>query len=94
MSRALLITIGLFAAGCGDEQLARLTAIKDEVCACKTAACGEAALARVSQQEIASNRQTRRIARAMLDCLAKIYDRDRPDTDPDAEAPAGAPATP
>ena len=92
MCRALVIIVALVC-GCGDEQLERIEAIKDEVCECKTVACGEAAMKKVPESEIKSNRKTQRVARAMMDCMKRLYDNDRPTTDPDAEnapAPAGS----
>jgi hypothetical protein len=86
MYRFVVIVVALLAA-CGDDQVERLTAIKDEVCACKTAECGEAAMKKVPQENIASNRKTQRVASQMLDCMQKLYDSDRPTTDPDAELP-------
>src|SRR5687767_687035 len=85
MCRWLVIAIALVA--CGDEQLERIQAIKDEVCACKTPACGEAAMKKVPESEIKSNPKTQRVAREMLDCMAKLQDSDRPTADPDAAEP-------
>jgi len=85
MVRCLVIAIALL--GCGDKQLETLEAVRDEVCACKTPACGEAAMKKVPQDKLESNRKMQHVAHAMLDCLAKLYDADRPSTDPDAEAP-------
>ena len=50
---------------------------------------------RVPQDAIESDHRTQKIAREMLECLAKLYVAERPTTDPDAEAPAApeAPAT-
>jgi len=94
------VLASVLAGACGDEKLAKLEAIRDEVCACKTAACGEAAMQKVPQQDIESNRKSQRLARDMLDCLAKLYAEGAPATDPDAPAAAdpapgsAAPATP
>jgi hypothetical protein len=91
MRRALVIIVAVaWVGGCGDEQLERIESIKDEVCECKTVACGEAAMKRVTEKEIASNRKTQRVARGMMDCMKRLYDNDRPTTDPDVEAPAGS----
>jgi hypothetical protein len=92
MVRSVVIAVALvvFLGACGDKQLKELTAIKDEVCACKTPACGEAAMKKVPQREIESSHRMQSVANQMLDCMAKLYERQRPATDPDAEAPAEA----
>lgn len=94
MRRALLLVFAL-APGCRDAELGRLTALRDTVCACKTASCGEQAVAKIGAAQpgggdaTASHlRQDR--AREMMDCLAKLYLAERPSTDPDAEAPIDA----
>jgi hypothetical protein len=86
MLRRLVIVVAV-TAGCGDKQLERLAEIKDEVCACKTPACGDLAMKKITQSEIKSTNKTQRVAREMLDCIAKL-NSERPTTDPDAEAPA------
>lgn len=92
MFRACVIGVAILAASaCRDEGLVELEELKDEVCACKTVACGEAALKRTPQEGVEKNHRSRQIARDMLDCMAKLYTADRPTTDPDAEQPA-APA--
>lgn len=85
MLRFVVIAVALL--GCGDKQLETLEAIRDEVCACKTPACGEAAMKKVPQDKLESNRKMQRVANEMLDCMAKLYVQDRPSTDPDAEEP-------
>ena len=94
MVRSLVIALVLV--GCGDSQLEELEAVRDEVCACKTPACGEAALKKVRQDKLKSNRKMQRVANEMLDCMSKLTDAGRPTTDPDAEAPSepSPPATP
>jgi hypothetical protein len=77
--------------GCGDPEVARLQEVKTAVCACKTAACAEAALKQVPQTEIKSTHKAQQVAREMLDCLAKLYEAERPNEDPDA-ADSSAPA--
>jgi hypothetical protein len=72
------------AAGCGGHELERLQAVRDEICTCKTVRCAEAALAKVPTRKVESNTRTQRVAREMLDCLAELYNRDRPTLDPDA----------
>ncbi|MDQ3370325.1 MAG: hypothetical protein M3680_33315 [Myxococcota bacterium] len=93
MVRALVIGVAVLAAtACRDPGLAELEAVKAEVCACKTAACGETALKKVPQHDVESNHRSQRIAREMLTCMADIYAADTPTTDPDAEQPAADPA--
>jgi len=89
MSRALVIAVALAAGACRDPRLAELESIKKEVCACQTAACGEAAIKRVpagGDQPDQPDHRAQKIARAMLECLHKLYLLDRPSTDPDAPA--------
>jgi hypothetical protein len=85
----VLVLVAVIAAGaCRDPRLEELRSIRDEVCACKTVACGEEAMKRVPQDEVRSDHHAQKVAKAMMDCLAKLYVSDRPSTDPDAEAPA------
>ena len=86
MSRVLVIAFVLL--GCGDKQLESLEAIRDEVCACKTQACIDAALKKVPQDKLKSGRKMQRVAADMMECRAKLDRADRPSTDLDAEAPA------
>ena len=78
---ALVILLPL--AACADSQERKLAAVRDEVCACKTAGCAEKAMKEVPQKEIESNHKTQKLAREMLDCLAKLYDAQKPSTDAD-----------
>ncbi len=99
MSRVLVIAAALALAACRDARLEQLQAIRDEVCACKTAACGEETMKRVPKPRdgASSDHRTQKIARSMMECLAKLYASEQPSTDPDAEAPepgATDPATP
>jgi len=87
---AILVTL----AACHDRAVERLTAIKAEVCACKTAGCAEQAMKRVPEGTIQSTHRTQAIARDMLDCLAKLNTAERPATDPDAEDSAAGPPAP
>lgn len=82
MRLPFVISIALLG-GCGDREVSGLTAVKQTVCACKTAACAETALKQVPQKQIKSTPRAQRIAREMLDCLAVLYDAERPTTDPD-----------
>jgi cobalamin biosynthesis Mg chelatase CobN len=77
--------LGLGGAACRDPQLEELASVRAQVCACKTAACGEEAMKRVPQRDGWSEHRAQQIAKAMMDCLAKLYVEDRPSTDPDAE---------
>ena len=85
MVRSLVIAVALI--GCGDNQLDELETIRDEVCACKTPACGEAALKKVRQDKIKSSHKMQRVANEMLTCMSKLSEAGRPTTDPDADAP-------
>lgn len=76
-------------AGCRDAQLTALEAIKTEVCACTTAACAEAALARVPQGTVRATPASRKVARDMLDCVAQRYAAERPQAGPDGELGGG-----
>ncbi|MBA3453913.1 MAG: hypothetical protein H0T42_12535 [Deltaproteobacteria bacterium] len=87
MSRHLVIWIAL-AIGCRDKGLTRLEEIRATICACKTAECAEAAIKLVPAVQAKSNASSQKIAREMLDCLAKIYAKARPATGPDEPAPA------
>ncbi len=90
-----LLVISLALAACRDDQEARLAKVKDTVCACKTAACGEAALKDVPQKDVKPSHKSQLIAREMLDCLAKLYDSEHaaaPSGDDDASDPESAPA--
>jgi hypothetical protein len=90
--RCLVIAIAL--AGCGDPQIVKLEEARAEVCACKTAACGDAAMKKVPQERVTSNHRTQQLARDMLDCLHKLHMKDGPGPDPDAEVePASGSAT-
>ena len=82
MSKASVV-IWVALAACGDSQEAKLEKVRDAVCACKTPGCAEVAMKEVPQKDVESNHRTQKIAREMLDCLAKLYDQGRPTTDPD-----------
>ncbi|HEY5934158.1 MAG TPA: hypothetical protein VIU61_05985 [Kofleriaceae bacterium] len=91
--RCLVIAIAL--AGCRDPELVKLEETRAEVCACKTVACGDAAMKKVPQESAHSNHRTQQLARDMLDCLHKLYLQNQPGTepevDPETEAePAGS----
>jgi hypothetical protein len=84
---AAVLVLGLGGAACRDPRLEELASIRAQVCACKTIACGEEAMKRVPERDVRSDHHAQQIAKAMMDCLAKLYVADRPSTDPDAEAP-------
>lgn len=87
-----LLAIAFALTACRDPALDTLTAVKTEVCACKTASCAEQALKRVPQGAIKQMTRAQEISRAMIECNAKLVEAERPSTDPDAEDPAEAPA--
>ena len=74
-------------ASCRDKGISKLEALRDELCACKDAACGQAAMAKVPSIEVANSHRSQTIARAMMDCLAKLNDAERPETGPDTATP-------
>lgn len=84
------------AGACNDHGTGKLAKIRDEVCKCKTVACAESALGKLPKDTKQPSRKAQGIAREMLDCLAEVYETDRPSTDPDApigpEIPAAASA--
>ena len=80
---AMSVAIAL-AAGCRDREADQLAKIRDAVCKCSSASCGEAAMKAIPQDEHERSRRTQQVAREMLDCMAKLYDAGRPSTDPDA----------
>ena len=82
MRSAVVICVALLG-GCGDREAAQLERIKDAVCACKTSSCAEAAMKDVPQSDIKSTHKAQRFAREMMDCLSKLYEDERPSTDPD-----------
>ncbi|HSD89985.1 MAG TPA: hypothetical protein VLB44_20785 [Kofleriaceae bacterium] len=88
MKWLFVISVALTGA-CGDREAHKLAKIRDEVCACKTARCAEAALDSVPKKDIRSTPKSQRIAREMLDCLAQLYEAERPTTDPDAVTDPG-----
>ncbi|HEY5950694.1 MAG TPA: hypothetical protein VIV40_34620 [Kofleriaceae bacterium] len=85
MLRLYVICVALTGLACRDSAIQKLEQIRDEVCECKTATCAERALDRVPKDNVQSTPRSQRIAREMLDCLAAIYEKNRPTQDPDAE---------
>lgn len=84
----LVISVALAGSACADGELKKLSEIRDTICACKTVKCGEQALAAVPKDKVESNPRSQRIAREMMDCLAELYELDRPTADPDADVTA------
>jgi hypothetical protein len=85
--RLYVICVALSATACRDSEIEKLEKVRDEVCACKTAKCAEAALDHVPKGTVEASPRAQSLAREMLDCLAHAYERDRPTQDPDAETP-------
>ena len=94
MYRAFVIGVALFGGGCHDEAVERLQRIKDEVCACKTPGCGEAAMKQVPTRETKASRQAQLLAHQMVECMSKLYLKDQPSTDPDDEVTSPGSADP
>jgi hypothetical protein len=67
----------LVATGCRDQAVAKLEAVRDEVCACTTQACGEAAIKALPASGESTPR-TRKIARDVVDCLQRLRDQPAP----------------
>jgi hypothetical protein len=89
--RALIfVLLAGLACSCQNAEAVALERVKQRVCACKDVACAEAALAEVPHGDAKASHHAQSIARDMLDCLAKLYDAQRPSTDPDAPG-SGAP---
>lgn len=82
--------IAMALAACRNKSLDELRVVRDEVCACKTTACGEEALKRVPQGDVKADHRMQELANEMLSCMAKLYLRDRPSTDPDAPSAPGS----
>jgi len=82
----LVISVALaLALACGDREVERLEQVRDTVCACKTTACADGALKTLPQTDIRASARARAVARAMLDCYARLNEADRPTSDPDAQ---------
>ncbi len=79
-----LLVISVALAACGDRDAARLAKVKDAVCTCKTSSCAELAMKDIPKDDVKATPKAQAIAREMMDCLAKLYEAERPSTDPDA----------
>jgi len=77
---------------CTDRETHQLEDVKARVCACKSSACAEAAMADVPKEHVTSNHRTQQTAQQMLDCLAKLYDKEKPSTNPDDVSDPGSAA--
>jgi hypothetical protein len=94
VKRAFVICVALALPACKDHELEKLAGIRDEVCACKTVQCADAAMGKLPTKTVSSTPKSQQIARAMLDCVAELYQSEVPTMDPDAEtAPGSAPPT-
>jgi len=82
-----LLVISVALGACADRQAERLEKIKDAVCACKTSSCAELALKDVPKDDVKASRRSQAVARGMLECMSKLYEAERPSTDPDATTP-------
>ena len=89
MLRLFVICVALALCACADNEAKQLGKIRDEICACKTSKCAEAALQRVPKPKgnTPATPRAQHVAREMMDCLAELYESERPTQDPDAEEP-------
>jgi hypothetical protein len=78
-----LLAIAFLAAGCKSEEVSQLEQVKREMCACKTVACGEEAKKKLPKEGHTSAHREQQLAKDIMNCLAKLYVDERPDTDPD-----------
>lgn len=69
--RASLVGLGLVG-GCADPRLDRMTEVRSTVCACKDAACVEAALARMPAKSPRDEQRAQQVAREILACVAQV----------------------
>ncbi len=76
--------IAIALAGCTDKQVEQVKTIRDEVCACKTASCGEEAMKKLPASAPGGHR-AQKLASEMMACLSKLYLKDRPDENPDPD---------
>jgi hypothetical protein len=84
--RLAAMLFALITSACTDREADQLADVKSKVCACPTSKCAELAMDALPKQSVASNHRTQETARRMLDCLAKLYDREKPVANPDEEA--------
>lgn len=81
--RVLTVIVTLIAAACTDDNTAAMKAVRDEVCACKSVACAEDAMAKAPQNTTQPTPRARAMANEAMSCIAKLYLAERPSTDPD-----------
>ena len=100
MLRVGVIAIAVCAiAACRDPQLEQIKAIRDEVCACRDAKCGEDALKKMPTLEGNPSHRARVLANEMTTCMSKLYlkpeeeDQEDPPTDAGAEPDASDPGS-
>jgi len=87
MSLRSVIFVALLA-GCADLETQQLERVKKLVCACKDVKCADTAMKDLPPADPKANHHAQGVARDMLDCLAKLYEAERPVTDPDAAGSA------
>lgn len=85
-ARAVLAVLWIASAiGCREDEVKKLEALRDELCKCTSVECGEAVMQRVPVIAEAGDRRSQAVARAMLGCMAKLYENARPEVGPDVE---------
>jgi hypothetical protein len=87
MRRLFVIAIAL--CGCRDPELDQVRAIKEEVCKCKSVDCGETAMQKLRPRDKPSARE-QALANDMLNCMSRLYLKERPETDPDQPTSPGS----
>lgn len=90
VKRSIVISVALLGA-CTDHEADKLAKVRDEVCQCKTTSCAENAMKLVPEDTKQPSHKAQAIARELLDCLAEVYERDLPTSDPDAPSEPSAP---
>jgi len=104
-SHAMLVPVRIWlailvvSAGCADHDVEVMTDLKTKICACTTSTCAAQVLKEVPQGagKVTSPQtqpKVQELARAMMDCIARLSDAERPSTDPDAPGSASGSAAP
>jgi hypothetical protein len=70
---------------CGDPSVEAMTAVREKVCACKTASCVEQELPHVPQ-DLKATPRIQVLARAIQDCYAKRLEAERPAPESDEDS--------
>jgi hypothetical protein len=70
-------------AACTDREATQLADVKVKVCACPSSKCADLAMDALPKDHVTSNHRTQLIAQQMLDCYAKLQDREKPVANPD-----------